>query len=103
MFTLLHSKKSSVNTFAIFHVLLLKLKKIIGKNKVPMDSAEVGAHMNLKGQRSMILSLFNITNNAFPRCIQKLAEEGESANTTLQAYFFGKKGENKLQYQEFCR
>ncbi|XP_038563902.1 calcium uptake protein 2, mitochondrial isoform X1 [Micropterus salmoides] len=51
----------------------LKLKKIIGKNKVPMDSAE------------------------------KLAEEGESANTTLQAYFFGKKGENKLQYQEFCR
>ncbi|XP_070773402.1 calcium uptake protein 2, mitochondrial [Enoplosus armatus] len=31
------------------------------------------------------------------------AEEGESVNTTLQAYFFGKRGENKLQYQEFRR
>ncbi|XP_040005836.1 calcium uptake protein 2, mitochondrial [Xiphias gladius] len=53
----------------------LKLKKIIGKSKrrVPMDSTE------------------------------KPVEEGEVANTTLQAYFFGKKGENKLQYQEFRR
>ncbi|XP_044077511.1 calcium uptake protein 2, mitochondrial [Siniperca chuatsi] len=51
----------------------LKLKKIIGKSKVPKDSTE------------------------------KPAEEGESVNTTLQAYFFGKKGENKLQYQEFQR
>ncbi|XP_049891841.1 calcium uptake protein 2, mitochondrial [Epinephelus moara] len=53
----------------------LKLKKIIGKSKtrVPIDSTE------------------------------KPAEEGESVNTTLQAYFFGKRGENKLQYQEFRR
>ncbi|XP_068577488.1 calcium uptake protein 2, mitochondrial [Cebidichthys violaceus] len=53
----------------------LKLKNIIGKSKmrVPKDSTE------------------------------KPAEEGESANTTLQAYFFGKRGENKLQYREFCR
>ncbi|XP_034405557.1 calcium uptake protein 2, mitochondrial [Cyclopterus lumpus] len=53
----------------------LKLKKILGKNKrrVPKDS------------------------------IEKPAEDGESANTTLQAYFFGKRGENKLQYQEFRR
>ncbi|TNN76693.1 Calcium uptake protein 2, mitochondrial [Liparis tanakae] len=53
----------------------LKLKKILGKNKrrVPKDNME------------------------------KPAEDGESANTTLQAYFFGKSGENKLQYQEFHR
>ncbi|XP_029304732.1 calcium uptake protein 2, mitochondrial isoform X2 [Cottoperca gobio] len=53
----------------------LKLKKIIGKSKkrVPKDSTE------------------------------KPVEEGESVNTTLQAYFFGKRGENKLQYQEFRR
>ncbi|XP_023137289.1 calcium uptake protein 2, mitochondrial [Amphiprion ocellaris] len=53
----------------------LKLKKIIGKSKMklPKDSAE------------------------------KPAEEGGAANTTLQAYFFGKKGEKKLQYQEFRR
>lgn len=35
--------------------------------------------------------------------IQNPAEEGDAVNTTLQAYFFGKKGENKLQYQEFRR
>ncbi|GAA6218502.1 calcium uptake protein 2, mitochondrial [Lates japonicus] len=53
----------------------LKLKKIIGKSKmtVPKDS------------------------------IEKPAYEGEGVNTTLQAYFFGKKGENKLQYREFHR
>lgn len=34
---------------------------------------------------------------------QKPAEEGEGVNTTLQAYFFGSKGENKLQYQGFRR
>lgn len=51
----------------------LKLKKIIGKSKlrVPKDSTE------------------------------KPEEEGESVDTSLQAYFFGKKGENKLQYQQF--
>uniref|UniRef100_A0A3Q0QP05 Mitochondrial calcium uptake 2 n=1 Tax=Amphilophus citrinellus TaxID=61819 RepID=A0A3Q0QP05_AMPCI len=27
----------------------------------------------------------------------------EGVNTTLQAYFFGKKGDNKLQFQDFCR
>ncbi|KAM6983701.1 calcium uptake protein 2, mitochondrial [Tautogolabrus adspersus] len=31
------------------------------------------------------------------------AEEGDSVNTTLQAYFFGKKGQNMLQYQKFHR
>ncbi|XP_034746409.1 calcium uptake protein 2, mitochondrial [Etheostoma cragini] len=51
----------------------LKLKKIIGGQKRAQESTE------------------------------KPAEEGESVNTTLQAYFFGKKGENKLHYQEFCR
>ncbi|XP_044227764.1 calcium uptake protein 2, mitochondrial [Thunnus albacares] len=53
----------------------LKLKKIIGKSKkrVVKDSTE------------------------------KPVEEGESVNTTLQAYFFGKNGENKLQYQQFHR
>ncbi|XP_039632894.1 calcium uptake protein 2, mitochondrial [Perca fluviatilis] len=53
----------------------LKLKKIIATSKkiAPQDSTE------------------------------KPEEEGESVNTTLQAYFFGKRGENKLQYQEFCR
>lgn len=52
-----------------------KLKKIIGKSKkrVVKDSTE------------------------------KPVEEGESVNTTLQAYFFGKNGENKLQYQQFHR
>ncbi|XP_051257563.1 calcium uptake protein 2, mitochondrial [Dicentrarchus labrax] len=53
----------------------LKLKKILGKSKmrVPKDSTE------------------------------NPVEAGEGVNTTLQAYFFGKKGENKLQYQDFRR
>ncbi|KAF0038719.1 calcium uptake protein 2, mitochondrial [Scophthalmus maximus] len=53
----------------------LKLKKILRKSKirVPKESTE------------------------------KPAEEGGGVNTTLQAYFFGKDGENKLQYQEFQR
>ncbi|XP_047462200.1 calcium uptake protein 2, mitochondrial [Mugil cephalus] len=54
----------------------LKLKKIIGKSskmKIPKDNAE------------------------------KPVEEAEGVNTTLQAYFFGKKGGNKLQYKEFLR
>ncbi|XP_077596532.1 calcium uptake protein 2, mitochondrial [Stigmatopora nigra] len=51
----------------------MKLKKIIGKSQVNVskDGAE------------------------------KPAEGGERVDTTLQAYFFGKSGENKLQYQEF--
>ncbi|XP_041656599.1 calcium uptake protein 2, mitochondrial [Cheilinus undulatus] len=53
----------------------LKLKKIIGKSK--RRAAKDG--------------------------IEIQAEEGDSVNTTLQAYFFGKKGENKLQYQQFRR
>ncbi|XP_061559435.1 calcium uptake protein 2, mitochondrial isoform X2 [Phycodurus eques] len=32
---------------------------------------------------------------------ERSVEEGEHVNTTLQAYFFGKSGQNKLQYQEF--
>ncbi|XP_030601627.1 calcium uptake protein 2, mitochondrial isoform X2 [Archocentrus centrarchus] len=53
----------------------LKLKKIMGKNKmrVPIETTE------------------------------NPADEGEGVNTTLQAYFFGKKGDNKLQFQDFCR
>ncbi|KAM9349016.1 calcium uptake protein 2, mitochondrial [Symphorus nematophorus] len=53
----------------------LKLKKIIGQSKirVPKDDTE------------------------------KPVEEGEGVNTSLQAYFFGKRGQNKLQYQEFRR
>ncbi|XP_040907153.1 calcium uptake protein 2, mitochondrial [Toxotes jaculatrix] len=53
----------------------LKLKKIIGKSK----------------------------KRAAKDVTEKPAEEGEGVNTTLQAYFFGRKGENKLQYQEFRR
>ncbi|RVE64310.1 hypothetical protein OJAV_G00145030 [Oryzias javanicus] len=30
-------------------------------------------------------------------------EDGEAVSTSLQAYFFGRKGENKLKYQEFHR
>uniref|UniRef100_A0A3Q2WRC6 Mitochondrial calcium uptake 2 n=1 Tax=Haplochromis burtoni TaxID=8153 RepID=A0A3Q2WRC6_HAPBU len=33
----------------------------------------------------------------------KAFKEGEGVNTTLQAYFFGRKGDNKLQYKDFCR
>uniref|UniRef100_UPI0037E6F962 calcium uptake protein 2, mitochondrial n=1 Tax=Semicossyphus pulcher TaxID=241346 RepID=UPI0037E6F962 len=53
----------------------LKLKKIIGKHKrtVQKDATEIPA------------------------------EEGESVNTSLQTYFFGKRGQNKLQYKEFRR
>ncbi|XP_061659361.1 calcium uptake protein 2, mitochondrial isoform X2 [Syngnathoides biaculeatus] len=32
---------------------------------------------------------------------ERSVEEGEHVNTTLQAYFFGKSGQNKLRYQEF--
>ncbi|XP_017295384.1 calcium uptake protein 2, mitochondrial [Kryptolebias marmoratus] len=53
----------------------LTLKKIIGKSKMrpPKDTTE------------------------------KPTDEGEGVNTTLQAYFFGKKGDRKLQYQDFHR
>ncbi|XP_041863904.1 calcium uptake protein 2, mitochondrial [Melanotaenia boesemani] len=58
----------------------LKLKKILGQSKTrpPKDAAEPGS-------------------------TQTAADGGEGVNTTLQAYFFGKKGDNKLQYQEFRR
>ncbi|XP_051902230.1 calcium uptake protein 2, mitochondrial isoform X1 [Hippocampus zosterae] len=51
----------------------MKLKKIIGKNKrrISKDNPE------------------------------RSVEDGDHVNTTLQAYFFGKSGENKLQYQQF--
>ncbi|KAM9846671.1 calcium uptake protein 2, mitochondrial [Aulostomus maculatus] len=52
----------------------MTLKKIIGKNKGRLAK--------------------NIA--------ERPVEEGGSVDTTLQAYFFGRKGENKLQYQEFC-
>ncbi|XP_034540414.1 calcium uptake protein 2, mitochondrial [Notolabrus celidotus] len=51
----------------------LTLKKIIGKRRAPKEGTE------------------------------SPAEDGESVNTSLQAYFFGKRGQNKLQYQEFHR
>ncbi|XP_059208243.1 calcium uptake protein 2, mitochondrial [Centropristis striata] len=53
----------------------LKLKNIIGKSKtrLPKDVTE------------------------------KPVEEAEGVNTTLQTYFFGKRGHNKLQYKEFHR
>ncbi|KAL3042241.1 hypothetical protein OYC64_020229 [Pagothenia borchgrevinki] len=38
-----------------------------------------------------------------PQGTEKAVVEGEGVNTTLQAYFFGKGGENKLQYQDFHR
>ncbi|CAN9501524.1 unnamed protein product [Ophioblennius macclurei] len=53
----------------------LKLKKIIGKSKrrVQKDDAETAV------------------------------VDGDGVNTSLQAYFFGKRGTGKLQYQEFRR
>uniref|UniRef100_A0A1A8IA57 EF-hand domain family, member A1 n=2 Tax=Nothobranchius kuhntae TaxID=321403 RepID=A0A1A8IA57_NOTKU len=53
----------------------LKLKKILGKSKMraPMDAEETPA------------------------------DEAEGVNTTLQAYFFGKNGDLKLQFQDFNR
>lgn len=33
----------------------------------------------------------------------KPVAEVDDVNTTLQAFFFGRNGENKLQYKEFCR
>ncbi|TNM84542.1 hypothetical protein fugu_008720 [Takifugu bimaculatus] len=53
----------------------LKLKKIIGKSKVRLPKDDDTSPV----------------------------EEGEGVNTTLQAYFFGKNGHNKLQYLDFCR
>uniref|UniRef100_A0A8C8JQ61 EF-hand domain-containing protein n=1 Tax=Oncorhynchus tshawytscha TaxID=74940 RepID=A0A8C8JQ61_ONCTS len=55
----------------------LKLKKIIGKRKekVPMEGATD----------------------------VKPVVEGDGVNTTLQAFFFGRNGSNKLQYNVFCR
>ncbi|XP_061596656.1 calcium uptake protein 2, mitochondrial [Cololabis saira] len=53
----------------------LKLKKIIGKSKVRSPE----------------------------NVVEKPAEDGDGVNTTLQAYFFGKRGDKKLQYQEFRR
>ncbi|XP_042354670.1 calcium uptake protein 2, mitochondrial isoform X2 [Plectropomus leopardus] len=51
----------------------LKLKKIIGKSK------------------------------RVPKDVTEAVEEREGVDTTLQAYFFGRRGENKLQYKEFHR
>ncbi|XP_077361289.1 calcium uptake protein 2, mitochondrial isoform X2 [Festucalex cinctus] len=51
----------------------MKLKKIIGKSKlrIPKDNTE------------------------------RSVEDGDHVNTTLQVYFFGKSGQNKLQYKDF--
>ncbi|XP_053703928.1 calcium uptake protein 2, mitochondrial [Synchiropus splendidus] len=54
----------------------MKLKNIIGKSK---------RRASMDGTEAM------------------LAEDGEGVSTTLQAYFFGRNGQNKLQYQEFQR
>ncbi|KAL7838771.1 hypothetical protein AOLI_G00271750 [Acnodon oligacanthus] len=51
-----------------------KLKIIIGQRKVSKDAAETAA-----------------------------AEDSDEPSTTLQAFFFGRKGQNKLQYKEFSR
>ncbi|KAB5522744.1 hypothetical protein PHYPO_G00162960 [Pangasianodon hypophthalmus] len=51
-----------------------KLKKIISQRKVAKEVAETAA-----------------------------SEESNEPSTTLQAFFFGRKGQNKLQYKEFCR
>ncbi|XP_066518132.1 calcium uptake protein 2, mitochondrial [Hoplias malabaricus] len=51
-----------------------KLKIIIGQRKVTKDATEAAA-----------------------------VEDGDDPSTTLQAFFFGRKGHNKLQYKEFCR
>ncbi|GAA6096658.1 calcium uptake protein 2, mitochondrial [Tachysurus ichikawai] len=51
-----------------------KLKKIIGKRKVAKEVTETAA-----------------------------SEDTSDPNTTLQAFFFGSKGQNKLQYVEFQR
>ncbi|XP_072532214.1 calcium uptake protein 2, mitochondrial [Salminus brasiliensis] len=51
-----------------------KLKMIIGQRKVSKDAAETVA-----------------------------AEDSDEPSTTLQAFFFGRKGQNKLQYKEFHR
>lgn len=58
-----------------FFLLLLKLKKIIGKSK----------------------------KRVLKESTEKPTVEGEDVNTSLQAYFFGRKGQNKLQYKEFHR
>ncbi|TKS83698.1 Calcium uptake protein 2, mitochondrial EF-hand domain-containing family member A1 [Collichthys lucidus] len=73
----------------------LKLKNIIGssKKRIPVDGTEP----------HWCRVLFACSASIFTECLQKPAEEGERVNTTLQAYFFGKKGDNKLQYQEFRR
>ncbi|RXN28725.1 calcium uptake mitochondrial-like isoform X2 [Labeo rohita] len=34
---------------------------------------------------------------------QKLSDSVDEVNTTLQVFFFGKNGKNKLQYKDFCR
>ncbi|XP_060769031.1 calcium uptake protein 2, mitochondrial [Neoarius graeffei] len=51
-----------------------KLKKIIRQRKVVKEVAETAA-----------------------------SEDSNEPSTTLQAYFFGHKGQNKLKYKEFCR
>lgn len=83
--------------------LLLKLKNIIGssKKKISIDGTEVGVHISFQPHSYRVMSACSALR--FTDCLQKPVEEGEQVNTTLQAYFFGKKGENKLQYQEFRR
>ncbi|XP_029956616.1 calcium uptake protein 2, mitochondrial [Salarias fasciatus] len=57
----------------------LKLKKIIGKSKRRVQKDEAEART------------------------QRAAVDADGVNTSLQAYFFGKKGHGKLQYQQFHR
>lgn len=80
-----------------FSVFVPKLKKIIGSSKARVATAEVSLHLFLKG----IFPCMRVKDNLHH--VVQTAEDGEAVSTSLQAYFFGKKGENKLKYQEFHR
>ncbi|XP_054902512.1 calcium uptake protein 2, mitochondrial [Poeciliopsis prolifica] len=62
---------------------------------------------NEQVDRKEFLTLKNIIGKSKPKRLkdvaEKSAEEAAVVNTSLQAYFFGKRGDNKLKYQEFRR
>ncbi|MBN3324912.1 MICU2 protein, partial [Atractosteus spatula] len=78
----------------------LKLKNIISKRKEakpPKDDAELlaGCWWQCGAELGQTGAFFFLQKSG--------AEVGDEVYTTLQAYFFGRTGNQKLQYKDFCR
>jgi hypothetical protein len=88
--------------------------------EMPIESTKPGqlslydnVNRCIRARKMIVYSYFKrdgaCSNNKGWKCLnlmsskQKPVAEGDDVNTTLQAFFFGRNGENKLQYKGFCR